>query len=53
MNVASRMEATGEPGRVHLTAETLQALGGRFPVEAREPIQVKGRGTMTTYLLAG
>ena len=51
VNVASRMEATGEPGRVHLTAETLAALGGRFAVEARAPVEVKGRGTMATYFL--
>ena len=36
------MEATGEPGRVHLTAETYAALGGRFAVEARARIEVKG-----------
>lgn len=52
VNVASRMEALGEAGRVHITAETLHALKGRFDAEAREPIQVKGRGMMSTYFLA-
>ena len=51
VNVASRMEALGEPGRVHLTAETLAALGESFPAEARAPVHVKGRGTMSTYFL--
>ncbi|WP_237476378.1 adenylate/guanylate cyclase domain-containing protein [Lichenibacterium dinghuense] len=51
VNVASRMEALGEPGRVHVTGETLAALGGRFGAEARTPVQVKGRGVMSTYLL--
>ena len=52
VNVASRMEALGEAGRVHITAETLHALKGRFDAEAREPIHVKGRGMMSTYFLA-
>ena len=45
------MEAHGAPGRVHVTAETLAALDGRFDVEARAPIEVKGRGIMSTYFL--
>ena len=52
VNIASRMEAHGAPGRVHVTAETLAALDGRFDVEARAPIEVKGRGIMSTYFLA-
>ena len=52
VNVASRMEALGEAGRVHLTGETLAALGGRFGVEPRAPVLVKGRGMMSTYFLA-
>ncbi len=52
VNVARRMEALGEAGRVHVTAETLHALKGRFEAEAREPIEVKGRGMMSTYFLA-
>ena len=51
VNIASRMEAHGAPGRVHVTAETLAALDGRFDVEARPPIEVKGRGIMSTYFL--
>ncbi len=52
VNVASRMEMHGEPGRVHITGETLAALDGRFGVEARLPITVKGRGVMSTFFLA-
>ncbi len=51
VNVASRMEMHGEPGRVHITGETLAALDGRFGVEARPPITVKGRGVMSTFFL--
>ena len=52
VNVASRMEALGEAGRVHLTGETLAALGGRFGAEPRAPVAVKGRGVMSTFFLA-
>ena len=51
VNVASRMEALGEAGRVHVTAETLAELRGGFGAEARAPIAVKGRGMMSTYFL--
>ena len=51
VNVAARMEYYGEPGRVHVTAETRAALGDSFAVEPREPIDVKGRGLMKTYFL--
>ncbi len=51
VNVASRMEALGEAGRVHLTGETLAALGGSFAVEPRPPLSVKGRGIMSTFFV--
>lgn len=53
VNVASRMEMYGEANRVHITAETLSALGGRFAVEPRAPVNVKGRGPMSTFFLLG
>ena len=52
VNIASRMELYGEPGRVHISAETRAAIGEAYRVEAREPIEVKGRGWMSTFFLA-
>ena len=50
VNTAARMESSGVPGRIHLAASTRELLDGdRF--EARQ-VEVKGLGTMTTYLLA-
>jgi class 3 adenylate cyclase len=53
VNTASRMESHGLPGRIHVTEATYQALQYIFDFEPREPIDVKGKGQMTTYLLLG
>jgi class 3 adenylate cyclase len=53
VNTASRMESHGLPGRVHVTESTYQALQSTFDFERRGPIEIKGKGAMTTYLLVG
>jgi adenylate cyclase len=53
VNVASRMESLGEPGRIQVTASTYQHLKDRYHLEPRGTIQVKGRGSMETYWLRG
>jgi adenylate cyclase len=52
VNVAARMEATSEPGRIHITEEMFEAVRDVLPCTAREPIEVKGKGTMRTWYLA-
>jgi class 3 adenylate cyclase len=55
VNVASRMESHGVPGTVHISKTTwdnLQFEGG-FEAEERGEIEIKGRGSMPTYLLKG
>ncbi|XP_045137606.1 adenylate cyclase type 2-like isoform X1 [Portunus trituberculatus] len=50
VNVASRMDYTGEMGKIHVTAhvgDILQGLG--WSVECRGEIKVKGKGFMKTY----
>jgi adenylate cyclase len=51
VNTASRMESHGVPGRIHVTEATYEALRGKLEFEPRGPIDVKGKGTMTTYLI--
>jgi guanylate cyclase len=51
VNVASRMESHGEPGRVHLSGEAARALEGAFVLEPRGEIDVKGKGPMATFWL--
>lgn len=49
VNTASRMEAFGLPGRIHVSARTRELLpDGEF--ESRH-LEVKGLGAITTYLL--
>jgi adenylate cyclase len=51
VNVASRMESTGVPGRIQVAPETYRRVLDEFEFEEREPVEVKGKGKMTTWLL--
>lgn len=53
VNTASRMESHGVPGRVHCSAATFALLTSVFDLEPREPIDIKGKGRMQTYLIVG
>jgi class 3 adenylate cyclase len=51
VNIASRMDSLGEPGKVHVSEAVTQALAGRFSFVERGWIDVKGAGRMRTYFL--
>jgi class 3 adenylate cyclase len=51
VNTASRMESSGLPGVIQVTAEVFERLRGEFELEPRGPVSVKGKGEMSTYLL--
>lgn len=51
VNTASRMEAHGVSGSIHVTEAAYRRLRSRFEFEPRGTIEVKGKGPMTTYLL--
>ncbi|RZJ24609.1 MAG: adenylate/guanylate cyclase domain-containing protein [Haliea sp.] len=53
VNVASRMEASGEPGQIHVTEAVVAQTRERFCFEARAPVEIKGRGPMPTWWLLG
>ncbi len=53
VNIASRMEAHGLAGQIQVTAATYERLREQYLFKKRGPIQVKGKGEMTTYLLIG
>lgn len=53
VNVASRMEASGEPGAIHVTEAVYLQARDLFAFSAREPLQIRGRGTMSTWWLLG
>jgi class 3 adenylate cyclase len=50
VNTAARMQSSGEPGCIQVTDETHRLLGDRYPFQRREGVEVKGKGTMTTWL---
>jgi class 3 adenylate cyclase/CheY-like chemotaxis protein len=51
VNVASRMESTGTPGRVHVSPSTAQHLGQHFALEPRGSVSVKGIGEIETFFV--
>jgi class 3 adenylate cyclase len=53
VNIASRLESSGSPGRIHISDATERALAGRFAVEPRGAIELKGRGRAETFFLLG
>src|SRR5262249_54489414 len=51
VNTASRMESHSLAGRIQISAATRAALGDRFELEPRGPVEIKGKGMMETYFL--
>ena len=53
VNLASRLEAQGVPGRIQVSAATRDALADRYAFEPRGPVEIKGKGQVPAYLLLG
>jgi guanylate cyclase len=53
VNTASRMQSHAEPGEILVTEDTYRRLVGSFELEARDLLDVKGKGEMRTYVLKG
>jgi adenylate cyclase len=51
VNTASRMESHGLPGEIQLTARTAERLSDGFRTRPRGSIEIKGMGSMETFLL--
>jgi class 3 adenylate cyclase len=51
VNIASRMETSGEPGRIHVTEEVHAKLQEDFLFESRGMIEIRGMGMRNTYFL--
>lgn len=51
VNLASRMESTGIPNRIQVSAEVYQRLQHRYHFEPRGTIFVKGQGNVESYWL--
>ncbi len=53
VNVASRLEANGVPGRIQVSDEVFRRLEGDFVFERRGPVILKGKGAVEAYFLIG
>ena len=51
VNTASRMESFGEPDRIQIAAGTYELVKDDFETSLRGPIDIKGKGTLTTWYL--
>jgi adenylate cyclase len=51
VNIASRMESRGVPGRIHVSESYCEAAGESFVFEERGETEVKGIGAARTYFL--
>jgi class 3 adenylate cyclase len=52
VNVASRMESYGIPGRIQVSQSTFEALGATFMDAQQEVMEIRGIGKYTTYVLS-
>ncbi|PAV74655.1 hypothetical protein WR25_25652 [Diploscapter pachys] len=56
VNVASRMESTGEPEKIQISEQSKDLVERYFPyfiIKKRGSVEVKGKGSCTTYWLEG
>jgi adenylate cyclase len=53
VNVASRMESTGVPGRVQVSAAAEERLRDSFRLSPRGLVDIKGKGLIPTWFLEG
>ncbi|XP_051990783.1 adenylate cyclase type 1-like isoform X2 [Xyrauchen texanus] len=53
VNVASRMDSTGVPGKIQVTEDVYRLLQNNYDLVCRGNISVKGKGQMLTYFLEG
>jgi class 3 adenylate cyclase len=53
VNVASRLEASSEAGRIQVSASVAAAARDRFHFEPRGAIHLKGKGSTETFFLRG
>ena len=51
VNVASRMESTGLPGRIQVSTATAERINGHFALESRGAVAIQGIGEVDTFLI--
>ena len=53
VNLASRLTSEAEPGSILVDRTTFRRLGHRYSCDAPQDIEIKGKGSTTTYRLSG
>ncbi len=53
VNTASRMESTGEAGRIQIAPATQERIKDHFILESRGISEIRGKGRMQTWFLVG
>ncbi len=53
VNLASRMESSGQPGRINISGETYEKVKRFFECEYRGQIQAKNKGQVDMYFIEG
>jgi adenylate cyclase len=53
VNIASRMESHGVAGAIQLSEASRRLLDGKFRMQHRGLIEIKGKGEMDTWILDG
>lgn len=51
VNIASRMESNGEPGKINISEDHYQVIADQFECEHRGKIPVKNKGVMNMYFV--
>ena len=53
VNVASRMESSRLPGKIHISEQTMAELNSQFNLEERGMVECKGLGQVKTFFVNG
>lgn len=53
VNIASRMESQGVPGRIQVTQDTYELIKDEFVCKPRGSLDLKGRGELRAWFLVG
>ena len=51
VNIASRMETSGKPGRINVSQSTYECVKDKYAFESRGGIGVKNRGKLRMYFV--
>jgi len=52
VNLAARMESSGEPGKIHIAETTYWRVKGHFECEPRGVLEVRGFGPIQTHMIS-